>query len=404
MTASPASIASSPTTRTRTPLLLGLGLALFASVSTELLPPALIFGMSSTLGVDASAVGALVAVWAVTIVVGTVPAMQVTRRVPRKPLLVASLAVLAVATVVVAVVPVFAVVVVSRLVSALAAAVSWSVVFAYVPMLTPSERLGRAMAVVLGGGTLASVLGVPAGAALAAAGAWQWAFLGAAGLVIVSALVLALGLPRLPGAATGGTRTRSLDRSAIPVAALLSAGALLLTGYMTLYAYIVPVLGAARIGPDGVGTVLLMAGLAGAVALLLGGALSDRYPATALLALVAAVPAGILLITIAPASGLPHQPLAAAGTALVGFGIGGLPPVLQARVARTASATFRPLATGLFVVVLNIGIAFGSAMGGVLIATSGRGSVAPVALLLAGAAVVAFAALVARPVHRRTFP
>lgn len=396
MTASPASIASSPTARTRTPLLLSLGVALFASVSTELLPPALILGMSSTLGVDASAVGALVTVWAVTIVVGTVPAMQVTRHVPRKPLLVASLAVLAVATVVVAVVPVFVVVVVARLVSALAAAVSWSVVFAYVPMLTPPERLGRAMAVVLGGGTLASVLGVPAGAALAAAGAWQWAFLGAAGLVIVSALVLAMGLPRLPGAATGGTRTRSLDRSAIPVAALLSAGALLLTGYMTLYAYIVPVLGAARIGPDGVGTVLLMAGLAGAVALLLGGALSDRYPATALLILVSAVPAGILLITIAPASGLP-QPLAAAGTALVGFGIGGLPPVLQARVARTASATFRPLATGLFVVVLNIGIAAGSAVGAVLLATSGSGSVPPVALLLAGAAAAVFAALVARP-------
>ena len=396
MTASPASIASSPTARTRTPLLLGLGLALFASVSTELLPPALILGMSSTLGVDASAVGALVAVWAVTIVVGTVPAMQVTRHVPRKPLLVVSLAVLAVATVVVAVVPVFAVVVVARLVSALAAAVSWSVVFAYVPMLTPPERLGRAMAVVLGGGTLASVLGVPAGAALAAAGAWQWAFLGAAGLVIVSALVLAMGLPRLPGAPTGGTRIRSLDRSTIPVAALLSAGALLLTGYMTLYAYIVPVLGTARIGPDGVGTVLLMAGVAGAVALVLGGALSDRYPATALLILVSAVPAGILLITIAPASGLPQQ-LAAAGTALIGFGIGGLPPVLQARVARTASATFRPLATGLFVVVLNIGIAAGSAVGAVLLANSGRGSVPPVALLLAGAAATVFAALVARP-------
>lgn len=396
MTASPASIASSPTARTRTPLLLSLGLALFASVSTELLPPALILGMSSTLGVGASAVGALVTVWAVTIVVGTVPAMQVTRHLPRKPLLVASLAVLAVATVVVAVVPVFAVVVVARLVSALAAAVSWSVVFAYVPMLTPPERLGRAMAVVLGGGTLASVLGAPAGAALAAAGAWQWAFLGAAGLVIVSALVLAMGLPRLPGAPTGGRRIRSHDRSAIPVAALLSAGALLLTGYMTLYAYIVPVLGTARIGPDSVGTVLLMAGVAGAVALVLGGALSDRYPVTALLILVSAVPAGILLITIAPASGLP-QPLAAAGTALIGFGIGGLPPVLQAQVARTASAIFRPLATGLFVVVLNIGIAAGSAVGAVLLATSGRGSVPPVALLLAGAAAAVFAALVARP-------
>ncbi|GAA2050730.1 MFS transporter [Leifsonia soli] len=401
MTASPASIGSPPSARGRTPLLLGLGLAVFASVSTELLPPALILGMSSTLGVDASAVGSLVAVWAVTIVVGTVPAVRVTRHVPRKPLLVVSLVVLAVATAVVAVVPVFGVVLAARLVSALAAAVSWSVVFAYVPTLVPPARLGRAMAIVLGGGTLASVLGVPVGAALAAAGAWQWAFLGAAGVLLTSALVLAVGLPGLAGARNGGTRTRDIDRTAIPVAALLSAGALLLTGYMTLYAYIVPVLGAARIGPDGVGAVLLVAGVAGGLALLLGGALSDRYPATALLVLVAAIPTGILLAAIAPGSVL-AQPLAAAGTALIGFGIGGLPPVLQARVARTASATFRPLATSLFVVILNIGIAAGSALGGSLMATAGRGAVAPVALLLTGAALAAFAALIARAGHRHS--
>lgn len=131
--------------------------------------------------------------------------------------------------------------------------------------------------------------------------------------------------------------------------------------------------------------------------------LSDRYPATALLVLVAAVPTGILLVALAPASALPPA-LAAAGTAVIGFGIGGLPPVLQARVARTASATFRPLATSLFVVVLNVGIAAGSALGGSLMAASGRGTVAPVALLLTGAALAAFAALVARPGHRRSHP
>ena len=74
MTSSTATVPSIPTRRRSTPLLFALGLALFASVSTELLPPALLLGMSGTLGVDAGAVGTLVTVWAVTIVVGTVPA------------------------------------------------------------------------------------------------------------------------------------------------------------------------------------------------------------------------------------------------------------------------------------------------------------------------------------------
>lgn len=380
--------------RTRT-LLLSLGLVLFASVSTELLPPALILGMSSTLDVGPAAIGVLVSVWALTIVVGTVPAVRATHTIPRKPLLIGSLLVFAAATIVVAVVPVYAVVLVARVASALSAAVSWSVVFAYVPNLVAPQRLGRAMAVVLGGGTLASVLGVPAGAALAAAGAWQWAFAGASGVLLLSALALSRTLPELAG--TGGTETsgRHLDSTALPVGALLSAGALLLTGYMTLYAYIVPALGTARIGPGSASGVLLAAGVAGAVALVIGGAVSDRYPISSLLVLVATVPAGVLLITVAPHSAFP-QPLASVGAALVGFGIGGLPPVFQARIARTASLRFRPLATSLFVVVLNIGIAGGSALGGGLIFTAGLSALGPAALALTAVSFVAIVALVVR--------
>ncbi|WP_029145190.1 MFS transporter [Microbacterium luticocti] len=395
MTPSTATADLSLSTRRTRALLLSLGLVLFASVSTELLPPALILGMSSTLDVDPSAIGVLVSVWALTIVVGTVPVVRATRAVPRKPLLIGSVLVFAAATLVVATVPVYGVTVVARIVSALSAAVSWSVVFAYVPTLVPPERLGRAMAIVLGGGTLASVLGVPVGAALAAAGAWQWAFAGAAGMLAVSALALSRSLPRLADAGSTQASGRRLDRTAVPVGALLSVGALLLTGYMTLYAYIVPTLSAARISAGSASGVLLAAGIAGAVALMIGGAVSDRHPSATLLVLVATVPAGVLLITVAPPSAFP-QPLAAVGAALVGFGIGGLPPVFQARVARTASPGFRPLATSLFVVVLNIGIAGGSALGGGLIATAGVGALGPAALALTVASLVAMAALVLR--------
>ncbi|WP_314148366.1 MFS transporter, partial [uncultured Leifsonia sp.] len=296
MTSSTATVPSPPTRRRSTPLLFALGLALFASVSTELLPPALLLGMSGTLGVDAAAVGTLVTVWAVTIVVGTVPAVRLTRRVPRRALLTGSLLLFAAATLVVALVPSFAVVVAARVVSALAAAVSWSAVFAYVPRLVPEQRLGRAMAIVLGGGTLASVLGVPIGAALAAAGGWQWAFAGAAALLVVSALVLARGLPRVDAADAEARSGRRIDGSALPVGVLLGAGALLLTGYMAVFAYIVPVLGASGVPPVGASPVLLAAGIAGAVALAIGGAVGDRFPAATLLGLVAAVAVGAVLL------------------------------------------------------------------------------------------------------------
>lgn len=395
MTASTATLRPSPTGgRRTTPLLIALGLTLFASVSTELLPPALLVGMSATLGVDEGAVGTLVTVWAVTIVIGTVPAVRLTRRIPRRALLTASLLLFAAATLVVALVPSFAVVVGARIVSALAAAVAWSVVFAYVPRLVPPERLGRAMSVVLGGGTLASVAGVPIGAALAALGGWPWAFAGASALLALSAVVLARWLPELEQAEEDTAGGRRIDRTAIPVGLLLGAGAVLLTGYMTVFAYIVPVLGSAGVGRVEVSAVLLAAGIAGAVALAAGGAVGDRFPASTLLALVAAVVAGGVLLAVAAGDGASGVP-ATAGAVALGFGIGGLPPVFQARIARTASPAFRDLAVSLFVVVLNVGIAVGSAVGAAVIRTGDVRALAIVAAVLAAAAFVVFAATLA---------
>lgn len=392
MTSSPATVSPSPGIRTAWAQLAILGAVLFASVSTELLPPALILGMSATLDVPPAAIGTLVTVWAGTIVVGTVPAVRLTRRFDRKRLLIGSLLVFAAATLVVALVPVFAVVVAARMLSAVAASVSWSVVFAFVPALAAPERLGRAMAVVLGGGTLASVIGVPLGAALAAAGGWQWAFVGAAVLLAACTAVLAHRLPPVPPAQEAGSGQRGGDRSAIPVGALLAAGALLLTGYMSVFAFIVPVLGGAGVAPGQAAALLLAAGIAGAVGLALGGAFGDRFPTASLLALVAAIPAGSGVLALAPSSPTPPA-LAVAGVTALGFGIGGLPPVFQARVARTASPALREFAMSLFVVVLNVGIALGSALGAVVAGSVGTGGLAVMSTILGAAALVAFAAI-----------
>jgi MFS transporter, DHA1 family, inner membrane transport protein len=376
----------------RTPwFLLGtLGLAVFASVSAELLPPALALGMSATLGVGPAQIGVLVTVWAVSVVVGTVPLVRLTARMPRRGLLVASLLVLAAASVVVATVPSYPVVLVARAVSALGAALSWSVIFGYVPALVPRERLGRAMSVVLGGGTLASVLGVPLGALLASLGGWPFAFVGAAAVLAIAAGVAGWRLPALPGASRDRSARTRLDRSFALVLVLLASGALLLTGYMALFAYIVPVaVDGAGIPDAAMSGVLLAAGLAGAGALAVGGAVGDRWPRTALLAIVAAVPAGIGLVALATTA-VAAPWVAVAGTTLIGFGIGGMPPLFQARIVRVASPATRELATSLFAVVLNVGIAVGSALGALTLTTLGVTGLGAVALAITTAALGAF--------------
>jgi MFS transporter, DHA1 family, inner membrane transport protein len=371
-------------------LLATLGLAMFASVSTELLPPALVLGMSATLGVGPAQIGALVTVWAVCIVVGTVPLVRVTARMPRRALLVASLLVFAAASLVVALVPVYAVVLVARVVSALMAALSWSVIFGYVPDLVPRERLGRAMSVVLGGGTLASVLGVPIGALLASIGTWQLAFVGSAVVLAAAAAIAGWRLPSRPGSAGRSGERARLDRSMRRVVIILATGALLLTGYMTLYAYIVPVtVDGARVPDGAISGILLASGIAGAIALVIGGALGDRWPRAVLVGLVATVPLGAGLVAWAAMT--PATPwVAVVGTVLIGFGIGGMPPLFQARVVRVASPATREFASSLFVVVLNVGIAAGSALGAGVLLAGGITTVAVTAFALTAAALIAF--------------
>lgn len=72
--------------------LLTLSFAVFAAVTTELLPVGLLPQISATFALPDAQTGLLVSAYAVMVAVLAVPLTLATRRVPRKPLLLATLA------------------------------------------------------------------------------------------------------------------------------------------------------------------------------------------------------------------------------------------------------------------------------------------------------------------------
>lgn len=102
--------------------------ATFCVVTTEHLPAGLLPQISSGLGVSLSAAGQLVTGYALTVMLLTVPLTYATRRIPRRPLLLGLMTVFVLAGMGSAVAPNYALLLVSRAVTALVHAVFWAVV------------------------------------------------------------------------------------------------------------------------------------------------------------------------------------------------------------------------------------------------------------------------------------
>ena len=79
---------------------------------------------------------------------------------------------------------------------------------AFATALFAAERRGRAIALIYGGMTLATVVGVPAGAYLASFAGWRAPFFGVAALAALAAIGVATALPRLASARAAGFAER----------------------------------------------------------------------------------------------------------------------------------------------------------------------------------------------------
>jgi DHA1 family inner membrane transport protein len=362
--------------------LVGLAGGTFLYTTAEALPIGLLLPMAADLAVSPSQVGMLVTVYGAVVMVASVPLTALVRRVPRRWLLSALLAGFVVSTAITVFVSTFALMLAARLAIAATHALFWAVVVPAAAELFPPALRGRVIAVVFSGGTVALVLGVPAGTWLGERAGWRMSFLAVAAL---GAIVLVLVASLLPStrpdqghAARGATPDARRFWLLVAVAVLSTAGAIAAYTYVALF--VTEVSGFAA---SSVGVILLARGVASVLGILALGAVVDRSPWRALAATVALQSAALFGLYA-----LGHHPVAAvgllavAGLAFAAFtaSLGGL--VLQVAPGRS------DLAAATVSAAVNVGITGGALVGGLALPSHGVQSTVLIGALIGVVALV----------------
>ena len=341
--------------------LLPLATAAFTDVVTDLLPAGLLPQMSSGLHVPEARVGLLVSAFALASALAAIPVTALLRGLPRRPVLISVLAGFALLDAVTAVSGWYPLTFAARLLAGVMGGTLWSMLAGYAARMVPARQRGRAIAVVLGGITVALCCGIPAGTALAGALGWRASF----GLLAALALLLTAWI-RWQVPAFGGEpadQRAPLRRVARQpgIRAVLAVTVLLLTGHQAMYTYIAP------FAPGRTSLVLLVFGVATVAGIWITGVVADRHLRLVLLTALVLIAVAMLILGLAARA--PTALLAAA--ALWGAAFGGAPTLLQTALVDASGPASADVATALQTTVYNVGIAAGSLAGGLVLGGTG---------------------------------
>ncbi|RIX28658.1 MFS transporter [Amnibacterium setariae] len=370
-----------------------LAVALFAFVSTELMPIGLLPQIAHGTGVSVGTAGFLVTGFAFIVGVLASPMTALTSRMDRRLLVVVLLAACAAGNLIAGLAPNYVVLLAGRALIALAIGVFWSIGAATAVRIVSSEHGVRATSLVLSGLSLASVLGVPLGTALGEHTSWRFTFAALGALSTVALLIGLLVIPSVPASkpTTTGRQQPVWKLPALRVAVAVTGLAMI--GNFLAFTYITPFLTDVTGVPGGsVGLVLVIWGAAGLVGNFAIAPLLNRSLRRTLLITVALLAAALVGLSAFGAS----FPLVAVALVLWGAAYAALPVVLQTWVFRVSVASGQAdAATSMYVSAYNLAIGLGALVGGLVIAGPGAGAV-----VLIGGIVTATALLVLLPTSR----
>ncbi|NYE94954.1 DHA1 family chloramphenicol resistance protein-like MFS transporter [Psychromicrobium silvestre] len=392
-------------TRPRLPLaVFVIGLGIFCLGTSEFMIAGLLPDITQAFGVDIPQAGWLITIFAIGMLLGAPIMTLLTLKLPRKTTLLGAGLLFIVAHVLSATTDNFTVLMATRAVAALACATFWSVGAVVSVTLAGAGRTAQALAVTVGGLTVANIIGVPAGTWLGAQFGWQSAFWAVAALTALSVLAMILLVPHTARPSGGNTNTSmsSLVRAELSAfrqgriwLALLTT-MLFQAAVFCTFSYLAPLMiQVAGIPESAVAGVLLIFGLGSLLGVTIGGRYADRNPmlnvllslstmALALLALLltAGNPWGLIISTFF--FGVTGFSIAAALNSRV-FGFAGNAPTLAASVSTSA---------------FNIGNALGPWLGGLVIGL-GLGLRAPIWISITLAVLAVVVALISRQVEKR---
>ncbi|MGW5625639.1 Cmx/CmrA family chloramphenicol efflux MFS transporter [Streptomyces olivaceus] len=344
-----------------------LGLSVFALGTSEFMLSGLLPPIADDMDVSIPQAGLLISAFAIGMVVGAPLLAVATLRLPRKTTLVALISVFGLGQVAGALATTYEVLFVSRVVSALACAGFWAVGAAVAIAMVPVTARARAMAVMIGGLSIANVLGVPAGAFLGERLGWRSAFwaVGAASAVALAGVVTLI--PRIPRIPRPARHPRLKGELAIyrdrQVWLSIVVTALAAGGVFCAFSYFAPLLtDVAGLADGWVPGVLALFGVGALIGTTIGGRVADAHLFGVLLSGITA--STVLLAALALFASSPAAVIAL--SLLLGVSAFYTAPALNARMFNVAGAA-PTLAGATTTAAFNLGNSGGPWLGGTVI-------------------------------------
>jgi len=355
--------------------LLALAISAFAIGSTEFISVGLMPLMIKDFGITMSQAGLTVSMYALGITIGAPILAILTSRWPRKNLLLGIMLVFIVGNLTVAFAPIFPIVLLGRIISALAHGIFMSIASVIAADVVEPERRASAIAVMFTGLTVATVTGVPLGTFIGQVSTWHMSFIFIAGIgvlgLIANWFLVPNDLPLGQPSHFSGIKRVFMNRQIVLALFITALG---YGGTFTVYTFVTPIL-ETKMGwsPSAVVIILVIYGLMVAVGNTLGGKWSNHQPLLALLKMFI----GLLVTLIFFLVTLNGHWFGLINVLVMGFFAFMNVPGLQLYIVQLAekyAPNDIPLASALNISAFNVGITIGSLVGGQASAAWGLGS------------------------------
>lgn len=345
-------------------------MGLLPSITQDLFPDAYISSREAAL----AHTGWLVGAYALGVVIGAPTVAIGIAKLPQKPALLALVMAFVIGSVASAVLPTFEGIAAARFLTGLPHGAYFGVAALVASRLLGPSRRGLAAATVIGGLTVANVIGIPLITWLGLLVGWRSAYLVIAGMFLATLVSIAFAVPSTGTAGTTvSIRTEVSVLRRAQVLLTLGIGAIGFTGLFAMYAYLAPLAEHhTKLDPEVVPWILASVGIGMTIGNFSGGWAADRDVRSSTYASFAVMLAGLVILALFSAGTLGLI----VGVVVVGIGASALGPTLQTRLMDVGKEG-PTLSAALNHSAFNVGNALGAVLGGVVI-SAGLGYLSPI--------------------------
>lgn len=360
-------------------------LCVFALIASEFMPVSLLTPLANDLQVSQGLAGQGLAISGAFAVLASLSISWIAGSLNRKTLLLALTALMAISGAIVALAPNYLIYMAGRALIGVVIGGFWSMSAATAMRLVPAAKVPRALAIFNSGNALATVVAAPLGSYLGSVVGWRGAFLCLVPVALIALVWQWISLPSLPAdkRSSGAGNVFKLLKNRTVALGMAAAG-LFFMGQFALFTYLRPFLETVtQVNVQVLSLLLLVIGVAGFCGTALIGVVLKRslYGTLSTISLLMAVvalvliPAGTWVIAVAVLLGLWGFVATAAPVGWWSWIAHALPDHAEA-------------GGGLMVAIVQLAIAVGSTVGGVLFDALGYQST-----FIASAAILMLAAL-----------